>query len=44
VHTASLRPIALNHSGSRDPDGNPTGDTAWASLLEDAFARMGITL
>jgi hypothetical protein len=44
VHTATLRPIALNHSGSRDADDNPTGDTAWASLLEDVFARMNITL
>ncbi|WP_257463083.1 hypothetical protein [Archangium lipolyticum] len=44
VHTATLRPIALNHSGSRDANDNPTGDTAWASLLEDVFARMGITL
>jgi hypothetical protein len=44
VHTATLRPIALNHSGSRDADDNPTGDTAWASLLEDVLARMNITL
>lgn len=44
VHTASLRPIALNHSGSRDANDNPTGDTAWASLLEDVFARMNVTL
>jgi hypothetical protein len=46
VHTATLRPIALNHSGSHDADGNPTGDTAWASLLEDVFdsSRMNITL
>lgn len=46
VHTATLRPIALNHSGSRDADDNPTGDTAWASLLEDVFSadRMNLTL
>lgn len=44
VHTATLRPIALNHTGARDANDNPTGDTAWASLLVDVLARMGITL
>lgn len=44
VHTETLRPVALNHSGSRDENGNPTGETAWASLLEDVFAAMGVTL
>jgi len=44
VHSATLRPVGLNHSGSRDADGNPTGDTAWASLLEDVFDRLGIML
>lgn len=46
VHTATRRPVALNHSGSVDADGNPTGDTAHASLLEDVFdsSRMNITL
>jgi hypothetical protein len=44
VHTESLRPVALNHSGSRDADDNPTGDRAWASLLEDVFSALNITL
>ena len=44
VHTTTRRPIALNHSGSRDADDNPTGDTAWASLLEDVFARLAARL
>lgn len=36
VHTASLRPVGLNHSGSED--------TAIASLLEDVQSRMNITI
>lgn len=44
VHTATLRPVALNHSGSRDADGNPTGDRATASLLEDVFRVLNVTL
>lgn len=44
VHSSTLRPVALNHSGARDAAGNPTGDTATASLLEDVFSRLGITL
>ncbi len=38
VHTASLRPVALNHSGSDD------NLTAFASLLEDVQSRMNITI
>jgi hypothetical protein len=44
VHTATLRPVALNHSGSRDADDNPTGDTAWASLLDDVQRVMNIVI
>jgi len=44
VHLDTGRPVALNHSGSRDANDNPTGDAAWASLLEDVFARLGIIL
>lgn len=38
VHTASLRPVGLNHSGSDD------NLTAFASLLEDVESRMNITI
>ncbi len=38
VHTASLRPVGLNHSGSDD------NLTAFASLLEDVQSRMDITI
>jgi hypothetical protein len=44
VHTATRRPVALNHSGSVDADGNPTGDQATASLLEDVFRVLNVTL
>jgi hypothetical protein len=38
VHTASLRPVGLNHSGSGD------NMTAFASLLEDVESRLNITI
>lgn len=38
VHTASLRPVGLNHSGSDD------NMTAFASLLEDVQSRLNITI
>lgn len=38
VHRASLRPLALHHSGSDSPD------SATASFLEDALAALGATL
>ena len=44
VHSATLRPVALNHTGARDADGNPTGEHARASLLVDVFARLNITI
>lgn len=44
VHRQSNRPVALNHSGSRDADGNPTGETATASLLEDVFSALNIQI
>jgi hypothetical protein len=37
VHTQSLRPIALNHSG------NPEANTASASYLEDIAAWLGVS-
>ena len=44
MHTETLRPVALNHSSSRDANDNPDGNTAFASLLEDVFSRLGVTL
>ena len=40
IHTATLRPVGLNHSGSADD----SGDTAWASLLEDVQTLLNITI
>jgi hypothetical protein len=37
VHTATRRPVALNHSG------NDSG-TAFGSLLEDVLAALNITI
>ncbi|MBT2419295.1 hypothetical protein J7F01_32495 [Streptomyces sp. ISL-22] len=39
VHSASLRPIALHHSGNVNDDNGGI-----ASLLEDVQARLGITI
>lgn len=44
VHTRTRRPIALNHTSERDADGNPTGNWALGSLLEDVFQRLDIGL
>ncbi|MFF6953819.1 hypothetical protein ACFZAD_34930 [Streptomyces iakyrus] len=39
VHSATLRPVALHHSGNTDDDNG-----GYASLLEDVQARLGITI